>query len=507
MHKIFVFLSILMMLLLSGTFATLQTAPYSLAALTWNMGNKTASDGAVKSLSAEIKFLGLPDIVAVGTQEELAAEGQKLKDKLVKELNSTYSAGYKIAAEKSYTTSAGANNSLKTAVLSGAQKTPISKTLNLSQNRTSLSFLIKKDVTLDNIHTEIYYPPEKDKGNNAVILIKGNLTKGTDTSNALTLRISNVHLNSGNDQKRRLHVNVFFDQEKFSLVPKKYEQILTEAKQFDLIMGDFNERDYLMANNSIVDRGYLTNFVAYGFDFSQRQERRSMVYGTYGFTKLGNTTPVVSPDPRGRPHNAKGGFLDRIAFTSGGYVESKPTSYGAVVNGKEFSQKNKLLYAGSDHLPIIRHFVINFISGEQEEKVVVRSVKRRLPTFKPDIEELDQFIKDKGKDNRFMFYDSAISKRIQPKPLSVQEATKKREDLQSLEKKLNDLKTKMDNSTDHGFLVEAYNIITTCNQSRNKSLEAFDDTSIEWFVPASLTQSDYKKYQEAIEKLLKYKIP
>ena len=43
---------------------------FSIAALTWNVGNKTVKDKIVEGFVQEIESLGSPDVIVVGTQEE-----------------------------------------------------------------------------------------------------------------------------------------------------------------------------------------------------------------------------------------------------------------------------------------------------------------------------------------------------------------------------------------------------------------------------------------------------
>ena len=101
---------------------------FSITGLTWNVGNTTAKDKIVASFAEEIEKLGKPDAIVLGTQEELAREGKQIKDKLIRELGKQ---SYTIAAQNSYSTSAGANNSNKTLALVAAQNTPVSKAINL----------------------------------------------------------------------------------------------------------------------------------------------------------------------------------------------------------------------------------------------------------------------------------------------------------------------------------------------------------------------------------------
>lgn len=513
-RSLFAYLFCIVVFLISSILSTQHTAhstPISLAALSWNIGNTTAKDDIVQGFVKELSTFNSPDIIAIGTQEELAGDGQTLKDKLLLQLNKTKDSTYTIAAEKSYLTFAGANNSPKTAVLAGIQNIPASKKLNLPQNRTSLAVLVKSGNTLTDAKTKIYYPPGEKISNNAFIVIEGNVTKkDTPNSPPLFFSISNVHLNSGSDKKRRAHANVYLKGEGLSNTNATYADILSKAKSFYLIMGDFNERDYLMMDSSAADQGYLTNFEIFGYDFSQKQERNKVVYGTYGFTKLGNT-PETLKDPRGRPHNAKGGFLDRIVYTSGQHVQSDPHNYGAILyKSKIEMKKNKIFYSGSDHLPIIRHFEITTDNNTGDARLVKDYIKRRLPNFEKEIQNLDLLLKDKKNAEKIVFYDSneAIIKYV--KQLSPQDLTKKLSDLKSLQGNIQELKAIIDMNKDPkgDFLIAVHNKITLCNNSRVASLENRDSgegAAMKWFVPASLEQADFDKYRETVNELLSFK--
>lgn len=493
----------------------------SVAALTWNVGNKTVKDKIAGGLSQEIEKLGSPDVIIVGTQEELAKNGEELKDKLLHQFGKN---SYHIAAENAHTTFAGANNAAKTAALAVAQRTPASNKLNLPQNRCTLAVFVKKGIILTDIKKRIDYPPKEKKSNNAFILIEGKVTK-KDNSGAsgapLFISASSVHLNSRNDNIRRAHANYFFDNQNFTNTKKTYNDVLKEAKRFHLIMGDFNERDYLMKDNTVTDRGYLTNFTAYGYDFSKKQERKNniSVYGTYGYTKLDDTQPVTLKDPRDRKHNAKGGFLDRIVITSGLPIKSDAKHYGVVITDEnEFDPKNKLFYSGSDHLPVMRYFIVTIPGDAQDEKIVKEYIKRRLPNFEKEIQdikalmEVNSLTSIKSKSKKFIFYDSKDSEDDFLKKLSSlnslateldQKLASKIWDLGVLQAKVKDLRKKIDNSKDKKFLEEVYNKITSCNKNRNLSLEKIDDdkSAIKWYIPNSLSEDNFKEYQNTLTEL------
>lgn len=488
---------------------TAKTTSVSVFALTWNMGNTSASNTVINSLAQEIQKTSYPDIIVIGTQEELAKEGSKFKDKLLFVLNNEHGMKYVAHNENykyeiSYKTFAGANNSVKTAALSGLQKTPLSSGLGLAQNRTTLCMLVKEGVIVKDLEAKIYYPPDSKNSNNAFIVLKGSLIKNTPNGPAIMpFNFANVHLNSSSDRIRRAHANVFFEGEGLSDLPKSYGQIAQEANHFYLIMGDFNERDYLMKNNAVTDRGHLTNFVGFGFDFFQHQGINQLTYGTYGFTKLNNNSPQVASDPRGRLHNAKGGFLDRITYNSGLSVESAPLNYGAIINPDEFNIKSKIFYAGSDHLPVMRHFKINVNEsvnpGIADYLDAVRAyLKRRVPNFEYEIKDLQHLKGGLLTDDHFKFYDTVST----PNNRVSAGIDEKLNELITLQNQLKQLCQLIENSTNNQFLEEVYNKMTSCNIHRNNYLEHVDDPEINWFVPASLSYETLNLYKVVVEGLL-----
>lgn len=514
------FLSILSIVSTCNLFcvSTYGTQPITVAALTWNVGNKTVKDKIAEELSQEIEKLGAPDIIVVGTQEELAKNGEELKDKLLHQFGKN---SYRIAVENAHTTFAGANNALKTAALAMAQSTAVSGKLNLPQNRCTLAVFIKKGIMLTDLNKKLIYPPGEKKSNNAFILIEGRVSKEGPHGFSLPFSMASVHLNSRNDNIRRSHATYFFDNQKFTNTKKTYDQILQEAERFHLIMGDFNERDYLMKDNTVMDRGYLTNFTAYGYDFSAKQGRKNpaSVYGTYGYTKLNNTAPEALKDPRSRKHNAKGGFLDQIVITSGLSVESIADHYGAVITDpNEFDPQNKLFYAGSDHLPVMRYFKISVPSPKEDEKIVKDYIKRRLPNFERETREIKELIKDskieatKSRAKKLMFYDSKESADSFLKKLSNLASLSSELDrrlslkiwsLGVLQRGVNELRQKVDNSHNKNFLAIIYNKITECNKNRNIALEKMDDpkAAIKWYIPNSISEDNFKEYQKTLKEL------
>jgi|GEM_PF-6557680 len=500
------------------------TQPVSIVALTWNMGNKTAQDPLVDDLVNAVKANGVPEIIMLGTQEELAQTSEQLNNKLLAQLNKM-EIRYTLI-ENSHKTSAGSQNALKTAAASLAQKTRFSKDLNLPQNRTSLSIFVKEGYAFKTINKKIYYPSGQATSNNSFILIEGELQKDGD-QNILSISATSVHLNSFSDKARRSHANVFFQNHFKS--SENYADLLKEAKRFDVIMGDFNEREYLMKDSSVIDRGYLTNFIAYGYDFSQAQEKPAHVYGTYGFTDAFGTISrflKANPlkDPRSRPHNAKGGFLDRITFTSGLSVESRALQYGAIIDPKRFKIGKKILYSQSDHLPVVRYFKVTIPKDNTTDgQIAKRYVARRLPNFALEIANLQKLTnlenptlsRLQSTATQLMFYDikdtedqflAQFSPFLSSKDsiaLFINALKEKEEELQKLQQDIKQLQDTLNTSNDQKFLLQIYNKITNCNEGRNASLEQIDDKkpSLKWYIPTSLSESSFHCYSSAIHTL------
>lgn len=472
-----------------------QDCSVNAVALTWNMGNSTAEGDVVNDMVQEITAKDFPDVILVGTQEEMATKERQLNQQLLDTLNKG-PVKYFLQQNESHLTLAGGNSKKGLKMIFQNRRE--------LQNRTSLTILAKTGVALENIQVRIDYPPGKKKSNNSFIVIEGKLKKGACH---LPMAIASVHLSSKTDQKRRLHANVFLGKN-FSPLENSYEDLLKASQRFNLIMGDFNERDYLMKDVSVSDRGFLTNFMAHGYDFSQPQERPSFVYGTYGFTQVNDKLLKKQKvetirDPRGRPHNAKGGYLDRITFTSGFSVLSDAGTYGPLTKYHlyEYKGKNgKHYYSTSDHVPVVRFFTIT--SPENELSFVRNYVKRLLPNFGPDIAQLDK--------NAFGFHDEE-NPTVQ---FSSAEREEKLKAMRGLAENIKVLSSKLEGS-DKPFLLSAHNRIKECNLARNASLLDQNNSKAqkkpgnagvgEWFIPASLTMANYTCYSHAVNDLIHFK--
>lgn len=367
----------------------------SISAVTWNMGNQAASRAAVNDVMSMIQgdteVTQLPTVIALATQEELAATGKRLQDLLLEELNKDKlpgSDGSYVLVETDdpqyHKTMAGANNSPRT----------LRKALTTDNNRVSNAILVKLPYELEGARARIDYEPNKTKGNKSIITIEGILKKRRDETpeildDVMNICISGLHLDSNHDAKRRAHAQSFFDAQGLTqFSSQSYDDILSEAQKFKVIMGDFNERDYLMKDGSTRDQCAHTSFAGHGYDMSEvpmhtmtsdSGERRE-IHGTYGFSFDESGRPTVLPDPRSRTHVAKGGALDRVAYTSG--LEVQSASYGATLSDQylEQSKKGKWFFHDSDHLPVARNFTVTPPDNTNESQIICEFVQRKIPT-------------------------------------------------------------------------------------------------------------------------------
>jgi hypothetical protein len=215
--------------------------------------------------------------------------------------------------------------------------------------------------------------------------------------------------------------------------------------------------------------------------------------------------------------------LDQIVITSGRAVKSLSTQYGAVISDvKELklTPKKQLFYADSDHLPILRSFSISLANDEADnETIVKRYLKRRLPDFSNEINDLKFLLEGKTpediktKANKLIFYDAKGSaddflKQVSnPEPLKNALRTgisEKKKELENLRWQINILKTKIDANRNPQFLVTVYNKITICNQNRNQSLGKIDDdkAEIKWYIPNTLSQDSFESYKKTLADLI-----
>lgn len=361
--------------------------PITIKALTWNMGNKGPSEKAVMDVLMQIGHPP-PTVLSISTQEELAPDGKRLQDKLLEKLNKGVSEDqqYVLVETKEpqyHTTMAGANNSLRT----------LSRALFTSENRVSTAILVKQPYKLDNATARIdYQPGKKDndkKVNKSVITVEGTLKDGNGQT-LMDIHVSGGHFDANKDIKRRHHANKFLEKSGLKTdQDKNFDEIYKEASAFRVVTGDFNERNQLFGDKKKIaqDRMKENNFKSYGFDVEKKpimKRGKEILPGTYGLSG------TEKPDPKKtRAHVAKGGFLDKVAYSTGLEVTTTADSHGFNVDPQFAKErKGKMLYHGSDHLPVMRTFEVSVPTPSQKAVIVKNYVLRRLPDFKEDIAHL-----------------------------------------------------------------------------------------------------------------------
>ncbi|MBN9286887.1 MAG: hypothetical protein BGO43_04970 [Gammaproteobacteria bacterium 39-13] len=373
-------------------------SPITIQALTWNMGNKPASKEALNDIFSQIEASPPPTVISISTQEELAPNGKRLQDLLLAKLNEEArkkgETEYELVVTKQpqfHTTMAGANNSARTLL----------RALTTNQNRVSTAILVRKPYQLKDATARIDYQvvnPKKDKKvNKSIITISGKLTDGQGKT-LMNISASGGHFDANKDQKRRAHANKFLERSNLKTSePKSFSDIYQEASAFRIVTGDFNERNQLFGSTPTPkDMMNQTNFAKYGFDVGEQPSMQTKhgnirLDGTYGM--FDGEKSVNDPDPKiKRKHVARGGFLDRVAYATGLKVDA--VKHGFTVSNEHFkpSQKGKMLYHGSDHLPVVRTFHVTPPKPNDMAEVVGDYIKRRLPDFTDDIENLKKLL-------------------------------------------------------------------------------------------------------------------
>lgn len=485
-----------------------------IAAITWNMGNKPASKAVVQEFKNQLGN-PTPSVIAISTQEELAPNGKRLQDKMLKELNKGLPKDQQYVLVKTkkpqyHTTMAGANNSTKT----------LFKALFTDDNRVSSAILVKKPLKMENPTAEIEYEPGKKKGNKSVITISGTLS--TPNGSQIPLSISGGHWDSNSDKKRRDHSDKFLSSQGMKTgSDKSFQDIFEEASTLRMVMGDFNERDYLMKDGKTKDKGHLTNYQSYGYDMSSTPEQKvgnKQIHGTYGFKFKDNDVnkdqDISAPDPRSRANVAKGGFLDKIAYATGLKVNTK--SYGANLDSNHFkpNKKGKWFYHGSDHIPVIRAIEVQ-PSNQSKERMVGDYLQRRLPDYTGEITDLKQLLEAKNlneleqKVTSLQYHDSTLSAKDFLKQLagvnqddfaSIQKGLEDKLDLKiNLQQQIQDAKTQIEQAVknkDQAFLERAFNQLTACNELRNSALTVMGTD------PKVFTESDKAEFMKIADKLI-----
>ncbi|MBI2790399.1 MAG: hypothetical protein HYX61_00455 [Gammaproteobacteria bacterium] len=456
----------------------------TIAALTWNMGNKSAPSLAVKEFCQQLS--AKPTVIVISTQEELASNGSRLQDLILAELGNEYEL-VKTPEPQFHTTFAGANNKVSTFLRASFT----------DNNRVSSAVLVKKPYQLLNAHAHIDYEPGKEKGGNkSIITISGVLMNG---DSAMKIAVSGAHLDSNSDKKRRAHMDVYLERE--ALKSKKdqtFGEIYQQASTFRTFGGDLNERDYLMKDNETKDRIHQTNAKGVGFDVDAKPTQNyndKDVHGTYGAKYLQNNIQNKQqtdvPDPRDRPHVAKGGNLDRMSFSTG--LPTQASTIETQLNEENFKLRGKKwLYHGSDHLPVMRIFTVTPPGNDTKAKIVGEYIKKRLPDMTQDIDELKSVLKPPiTKENlssrikSVQFHDSTLSSEqflkhyagLAPNENSqnIKDAlmAKYRQKIYIREstKTLNQKIDKAIEENDTIFLERSFNVLTKCNEFKNAFLE------------------------------------
>lgn len=471
----------------------------SIKAITWNVGNKEATKDAVDDfISQYFSYDPLPVVIAISTQEELAPTGRCLHEKLLNKLNEgieNEDEKYVLVKYEFHTTTAGANNSAKTLAIATTT----------DQNRVSSAILVKKPYKMEGIDSRICYEPGKEKGGNkSFIRIKGTVVAPDEKK--LDISVTGCHLDSNSDKKRRAHANAFFEGEDLMAEDKDFSKIYKEASSLALIQGDFNERDYLYKDRSTRSNANRTNFQSQGFDFDKDpsiQLNGKPIRGTYGFKFSRDKKQILSsPDPRKRRNVAKGGFLDRIVYSTGLLIKS--VSYETKIQPAYFraSKKGKWFQHGSDHLPVIRdvHIPPPTPNASESEKIAIVAAytEKRLPDYKQEIDELRLLAKIKDADelkdaiNDLQYHDSEFtpSQFLKLKYgidlaggnlfSKIEAKLKEKEALQKLSEEKRDLLKPLDGNCklNEKELVHLFNQLTLANKLRDKTLEILADPKV-----------------------------
>ncbi len=466
----------------------------NISAITWNMGNRAASKKVIADLLPQLLPTkgSRPEVIVVATQEEMAPTGARLQDLLLEELNKDLMPDqqYEIVQTKEpqfHTTMAGSNQKMFT----------LAQSLLTSDNRVSSAILVKKPLSLDGAVAQIDYEQGKERGNKSVITIKGKLTF-TDKS-SVDLSVSAGHWDSKSETKRREHANKFLTKNGIkSSKLKTFDQIYKDASTLNLLLGDFNERDYLMKSGTATDEMRHTVYPSYGYDVVLRPRQLlgdKKLHGTYGYQFEDNDWQAQQltnvPDTRKRAHVAKGGYLDRVAYSSGLSVLTK--NYGVKLDKRFFklNSDKKWCYHHSDHTPVIRNLEVEMPALNKKEIIVSAYIKRCLPDFSDDCsnfiflltnaEDLNQ-LRDRA--TELMPHDSTLEPVQFLKQLAnveqdnfesilkgLEEKQAQKEKLFHLVLKLTAVIDMAGKNKDTQLLEDIFNTMEKCNALRNASLE------------------------------------
>ncbi|MGE3318484.1 MAG: hypothetical protein AB7I18_04235 [Candidatus Berkiella sp.] len=369
----------------------------TIEAISWNMGNQTASNKVVDEFAAVLHQNGLPDVLAISTQEEGASPGYCLHEKLLTHLNQGLPKGkkYKLVKVESHITLAGSQI--------------FNKALQLSltgDNRCCTAVLVKEPCEMRKVKTQVDYADNKRF--KSVISIQGIVHKGKNT---LPITVAGGHFHADSEAKRRKLSNHFLKSQRMKSGSKSYDEICKEAIQFRVIMGDFNERRYLNQDKSTSDKSSETNLHRFGFDMSLAPTQKfthttnsqsktakalsgKQLQGTYGYHFDSNMQEITNDPDKKRPEFATEGYLDKASYTSGCPVTRG--HYGMDLNPEHFkkNKKGKWLYHGSDHLPVMASFQVTPPSSVSKTTIAKRYLNQRMPDFHGEIDDLTYLIEN-----------------------------------------------------------------------------------------------------------------
>lgn len=369
--------------------------PIKITAVTWNLGNQTASQEAVSAVIDQI----LPDdgtppvVVGVATQEELASTGKRLHEQVADGLNKRLGLAegerYRVVYVDSHKTYAGFNNMLK-----DRQFSAFAEIIFTSNNQVSNAVIVKEPYEFENPESKIYYESGATRSNKSIIRIKGTLKK--DNEPIMDVSIAGTHLNSYKEVSRRDHLSRFLEGEGLSdKVYDSIEELYEDASQFSIFMGDVNERDELMADGSTKNPTDEFALRGFGYDIDRVPHQKidgKTIHGTYGILMQDGKQVRGTPDAKGRLHCTREGHLDRIACNSGLSVQTE--QYGGEFHGEncEFGEK-KSYFNGADHFPVTRNFSVTPPNPQEKMAIACDYVLRRIPDGTAEMDELKRLKK------------------------------------------------------------------------------------------------------------------
>ncbi len=407
--------------------STAKISPVTLAILTWNMGGDKAQALMVEDIYRNLdKAPGTdltPTVISINTQEEMAGEGERLQDLLLVRLNKGLAPGeqYVLVETKEpqwHTSTAGAKG-----LASYAQRKYT------DAHRVSAAMFVKKPYAVKDARATIQYEPEKvangKKGNKSIITIEAKITLNNE--DVLTVHGSGCHLDSHSEQKRRAHAGAFAKSQGLTGHMKTFEQIVEEASVVRLFSGDINERNLLYKDGHTSDPADQIALANQGFDLEKNptisvtdgmltdahqsasvsdETGKQTLRGTYGMQdKKGKTMDSSGVKERKefrhyleggygqvtRLNRARGGFLDRVAISTGLDVVSE--NYTTKIEAKHVDlEKGRFGASKADHCVVTRNFSMNppDSSPAGQRKAVQAYIQNRLliKTYENQIKQL-----------------------------------------------------------------------------------------------------------------------